>query len=59
MQEWVAALPASANSGDIYASLEPGRLMHMPSNWPDAARVALNLIKGLGLFCGASSKLPI
>ena len=27
MQEWITALPASANSGDIYASLEPARLM--------------------------------
>ena len=27
MQEWITALPASANSGDIYASLEPERLM--------------------------------
>ena len=26
MQAWIAALPASANSGDIYASLEPERL---------------------------------
>jgi hypothetical protein len=26
MQEWIAALPASANSGDVYASLEEGRL---------------------------------
>jgi hypothetical protein len=26
MQEWVAALPASANSGDIYVSLETARL---------------------------------
>ena len=26
MQAWIAALPARANSGDIYASLEPARL---------------------------------
>ena len=26
MAVWVAALPAEANSGDIYASLEPGRI---------------------------------
>lgn len=26
MQEWIAALPASANSGDVYASLELDRL---------------------------------
>jgi FkbM family methyltransferase len=26
MQAWIAALPASANSGDVYASLEPARL---------------------------------
>jgi hypothetical protein len=30
MQEWLAALPASANSGDVYASLEPARLMLTP-----------------------------
>ena len=27
MKEWIAALPASANSGDVYASLEPARLI--------------------------------
>ena len=27
MAQWVAALPAEANSGDIYASLEPARLV--------------------------------
>lgn len=27
MGEWLAALPAAANSGDVYASLEPGRIM--------------------------------
>jgi FkbM family methyltransferase len=27
MAGWVAALPAEANSGDVYASLEPARLM--------------------------------
>lgn len=26
MDAWIAALPASANSGDVYASLEPGRI---------------------------------
>jgi FkbM family methyltransferase len=26
MAEWIAALPHDANSGDVYASLEPGRL---------------------------------
>ncbi|MFN7306828.1 MAG: FkbM family methyltransferase [Acetobacteraceae bacterium] len=26
MKEWIAALPAEANSGDVYASLEPERL---------------------------------
>jgi hypothetical protein len=26
MGAWIAALPAAANSGDVYASLEPGRL---------------------------------
>jgi hypothetical protein len=30
MQEWIAALPASANSGDVYASLEAARLMVTP-----------------------------
>ncbi len=30
MQEWIAALPASANSGDVYASLDPARLMLTP-----------------------------
>ncbi len=30
MQEWIAALPASANSGDVYASLEPARLIVTP-----------------------------
>jgi len=27
MASWIAALPHEANSGDVYASLEPGRLM--------------------------------
>ncbi|MBL6458568.1 FkbM family methyltransferase [Belnapia sp. T6] len=27
MAEWIAALPAEANSGDVYAGLEPARLM--------------------------------
>ena len=27
MAEWIAALPHAANSGDVYASLEPGRLL--------------------------------
>ncbi len=27
MAEWLATLPAEANSGDVYASLEPGRLV--------------------------------
>ena len=26
MRDWIAALPHAANSGDVYASLEPGRL---------------------------------
>ncbi len=26
MAEWIAALPHEANSGDVYASLEPARL---------------------------------
>jgi FkbM family methyltransferase len=26
MQDWIAALPHAANSGDVYASLEPGRV---------------------------------
>ena len=30
MREWTAALPASANSGDVYASLEAARLMVTP-----------------------------
>lgn len=30
MAEWLAALPAEANSGDIYASLEPMRLFAIP-----------------------------
>ena len=27
MARWIAALPHDANSGDVYASLEPGRLV--------------------------------
>jgi hypothetical protein len=27
MAAWIEALPHDANSGDVYASLEPGRLM--------------------------------
>jgi hypothetical protein len=27
MAGWIAALPAEANSGDVYAALEPGPLM--------------------------------
>jgi len=27
MADWIAALPHTANSGDVYASLEPGRLI--------------------------------
>ncbi|WP_431267228.1 FkbM family methyltransferase [Dankookia sp. P2] len=27
---WIAALPAEANSGDVYASLEPGRIARTP-----------------------------
>ena len=27
MAGWIAALPHAANSGDVYASLEPGRLL--------------------------------
>ena len=27
MAAWIAALPMAANSGDIYASLEPGRIV--------------------------------
>jgi hypothetical protein len=30
MQAWIAALPAEANSGDVYASLEPARLVITP-----------------------------
>lgn len=30
MAEWLVALPVEANSGDIYASLEPGRLIAPP-----------------------------
>jgi len=39
MARWIAALPHDANSGDVYASLEPGRLMR-PAEGASSGRTA-------------------
>ncbi|WP_207539481.1 FkbM family methyltransferase [Sabulicella rubraurantiaca] len=35
LRRWLDALPATANSGDIYASLEPARLRAEEGAWPE------------------------